>query len=236
MQPPATSCLSFASRSLPHQLQHFSTALTSTTPTDTAATLHHAGEQHAKMAPRTFISLPPEVRNLIYYFAFSNDRALQVVSLWDKIKQSYTLKSDPSSCVPALLATCRTVNSEGTSILYGDGKIIIGAAQVPELVKQIGTNIKHLRRFQIDFHGNTLILKRAIKCITKAHDLDILRIGIFILGGMRNTWYSTPKYVKISDLNADVLHHLGKWHRFWPHGSRLKPRAVARTWRTSSRR
>ncbi|KAK4497150.1 hypothetical protein PRZ48_011600 [Zasmidium cellare] len=135
---------------------------------------------------RTFLDLPPEIRNEIYLLALQHNRPLQVIRVW--IKHQYTLKSDRSSCNTALLATCRTINKEATPVLYGSNSIVIGGASVPEFVAQIGASVKHLRQIEVSFHGTINILRSAMRALQPAGELEILKIGIFLFGDAKNAW------------------------------------------------
>lgn len=73
---------------------------------------HHSGNMQFRL-----LDLPAELRNEIYGLALQRSGPLHVVRTW--IRHHYALKLERSTFTPALLATCRAINTEATPILYG---------------------------------------------------------------------------------------------------------------------
>jgi hypothetical protein len=125
---------------------------TATTPPQTAA---------VAVSRRSFVDLPPELRNTVYQHVFVRKDMLQVPQRRDR----------PGLCLSAqFLRTCKLVHDEACSILYGSNAFHferhhdtrapfwepklkeIGYQDVLQFLKMIGAeNIQYLRDIRIDF-------------------------------------------------------------------------------------
>lgn len=126
--------------------------------------------------PTSFLSLPYELRRMIYDEYFETNEVFDVSTTRTYLDHTQkSLHLDPTQ--KSLLLSCRAINDDLTTILYGENRFVLHTAQNAEifLTQLRRTSIAKMRDFEIslDKYVRKDVVRALIPYMNRVHRLEV---------------------------------------------------------------